>query len=105
MPIAYIQDNPTNERVIFFCPGCKCGHHVTTKLKNCAQGPLWSWNGSLDAPTFSPSVLVTTSLPQGRGLPDVPRGTCHSFVTDGKIQFLGDCTHELAGKTVPLPEF
>ena len=27
---------------------------------------------------------------------------CHSFVTDGKIQFLGDCTHELAGQTVEL---
>jgi hypothetical protein len=29
---------------------------------------------------------------------------CHSFVTDGKIQFLGDCTHALAGQTVELPE-
>ncbi len=27
---------------------------------------------------------------------------CHSFVTDGQIQFLGDCTHKLAGQTVPL---
>ncbi|MGT2429227.1 hypothetical protein ACU4HD_11865 [Cupriavidus basilensis] len=24
---------------------------------------------------------------------------CHSFVTDGHIQFLGDCTHALAGQT------
>ena len=30
---------------------------------------------------------------------------CHSFVTDGRIQFLGDCTHSLAGQTVDLPEF
>jgi len=29
---------------------------------------------------------------------------CHSFVTDGRIQFLGDCTHNLAGQTVDLPE-
>lgn len=27
---------------------------------------------------------------------------CHSFVFDGEIRFLGDCTHALAGKTVPL---
>jgi hypothetical protein len=27
---------------------------------------------------------------------------CHIFVRDGKIQFLNDCTHELAGKTVPM---
>jgi hypothetical protein len=29
---------------------------------------------------------------------------CHSFVTDGRIQFLSDCTHELAGQTVDLPD-
>jgi hypothetical protein len=28
---------------------------------------------------------------------------CHSFVTDGRIQFLGDCTHHPVGQTVPLP--
>jgi len=27
---------------------------------------------------------------------------CHSFITDGKIQFLSDCTHHLAGQTVDL---
>ena len=30
---------------------------------------------------------------------------CHSFVTDGRIQFLGDCTHKLAGQTVDLPDW
>jgi len=29
---------------------------------------------------------------------------CHSYVTDGRIQFLADCTHALAGLTVDLPE-
>jgi len=105
MPIAYLQDNPSNDRVIFFCPGCKCGHFVNVRLKNAAQGPLWSWDGSLESPTFTPSVLVRTSLPQGHGQPDIESGVCHSYVTNGQIQFLGDCTHELAGKTVPLSEF
>jgi hypothetical protein len=27
---------------------------------------------------------------------------CHSLIRDGQIQFLTDCTHELAGQTVPL---
>jgi hypothetical protein len=27
---------------------------------------------------------------------------CHSFITDGKIEFLSDCTHSLAGQTVEL---
>lgn len=30
---------------------------------------------------------------------------CHSFVREGRIQFLGDCTHRLAGHTVDLPAF
>ena len=30
---------------------------------------------------------------------------CHTFVTDGRIQFLGDCTHALAGQTVDLPDW
>ncbi len=30
---------------------------------------------------------------------------CHSFLTDGRIQFLDDCTHAMAGQTVDLPSF
>jgi hypothetical protein len=29
---------------------------------------------------------------------------CHYFIRDGKIEFCGDCPHELAGQTVPLPD-
>ena len=32
---------------------------------------------------------------------DVPK-VCHTFVTDGRIQYLGDCTHALAGQTVDM---
>lgn len=35
---------------------------------------------------------------------DYPESRCHSFITDGKIQYLSDCFHELAGQTVDLPE-
>ena len=59
--------------------------------------PVWEWNGSFDAPTFTPSILVTGE----RG--KVPFA-CHSFVEGGNIRFLNDCTHSLAGQTVPLPE-
>jgi hypothetical protein len=33
-----------------------------------------------------------------------PLDVCHSFVTDGKIQYLSDCTHAMAGQTVDLLE-
>ena len=61
------------------------------------QRPCWGWNGSLTAPTFTPSINV---WPEGRARWGYPR--CHSFITDGRIQFLGDCEHELAGQTVAL---
>lgn len=33
------------------------------------------------------------------------KNVCHSFIKDGKIQFLGDCTHALANQTVDLPDW
>jgi hypothetical protein len=79
----------------FECPGCKFGHAVHTEKPN-ESGAKWTWNGSWDAPTFSPSVF---SNPQSLG--EYPK--CHSFIRDGKIQFLSDSTHALAGQTVELP--
>lgn len=96
--VAEILETPVAQQLMFFCPGCRCSHAVNVKLKNQAQGPLWSWNGSLEKPTLSPSILVT----YGRDpRPDRPQ-TCHSFVSEGRIQFLTDCQHALAGQTVVL---
>lgn len=82
----------------FDCPGCGESHVVPTKPT--ARG--WDFNGSLERPTISPSLLVTY-----RGVDDDGSRVetrCHSFVRDGRIEFLSDCTHALAGQTVDLPE-
>ena len=46
------------QRLWWSCP-CGCGHvtflHVGKGFKP-ADGPSWEWNGSMDAPTLSPSV-------------------------------------------------
>lgn len=82
--------------VAFFCPGCKCAHSVPVVGSN-----AWGWNGSLDKPTLTPSILVSYD-----GNPPADRpNICHSNVTDGHIMFHSDSTHALAGKTVPLMEF
>ncbi|HEX9972283.1 MAG TPA: DUF6527 family protein [bacterium] len=81
----------------FQCPGCGCAHFIQTN-KNFK--PCWGFNGNIDKPTVSPSILVRSGY-----IDQVPKLICHSFIKDGKIQFLGDCTHELKGKTVDLPEF
>ncbi len=82
--------------LMFYCPGCKHYHGVWVLSPVPFRGAQWQWNGSMDRPTFSPSILVNPSNDQSSG----PR--CHSFVRDGQIEFLSDCSHELAGKTVPL---
>ncbi len=101
-------------RVGFMCPGCQELHQIRVE----GEGrPRWAYNGNHDRPTFTPSVLVNSVQcvndekgewtgewvygADGKPLPSV----CHSFVTDGQIQFLGDCTHSLAGQTVPLKPF
>ena len=96
--VVRIADSPApSPNLMFVCPGCDMYHGVR-------QGDGgWTWNGDLERPTLSPSVLVTLSLPQWKGIPDLQHGTCHSFVRDGQIQFLTDSTHKLAGQTVPLP--
>jgi len=83
------------DRLFFECPGCLMVHGIS---RGPGPGPRWGWNGNVDAPTFTPSVLVRYRWSDGDRV-------CHSFVTDGRIQFLGDCTHSLAGQTVELPDW
>ena len=93
--------------IAFWCPGCGSAHAVCTHGDR-AKRPVWTWDGNVDAPTISPSINIRTgprpTVPVDR--PDAGRiDVCHSFVRGGSIEFLGDCTHTLAGKTVPLPDW
>lgn len=97
------------DRLMFWCPGCDGAHAVHI---GSGPGPKWTYNGDPDKPTFTPSILVRGTKPiteeeraailRGDPVEPVPL-VCHSFVTDGRIQFLGDCTHKLAGQTVDIP--
>lgn len=88
-----------DELIRFYCPVCRTYHHIQ---HGSDMGPNWGWNGSLEKPTFTPSVLVTYPGSDA-GKDGAPPAVCHSFVTDGRIQYLGDCTHAMAGQTVDLP--
>lgn len=81
---------PRAQSLMFWCPGCEMPHGPQV------SGGRWSWNGDREKPTLSPSLLVTCAGDGSR---------CHSFIRDGKIQFLGDCTHMLKGQTVEIPEW
>ncbi len=85
----------------------KCEPAVATHVKFVMPGPVgqlmlpvkpphgWEWNRSVDAPTLRPSILTTS---EHQGL------RCHSYLTDGIVEFLSDCSHELKGQKVPLLE-
>lgn len=106
----------SDSEIAIFCPGCDEAHEISI-----APG-RWTFNGNLDSPTISPSILrrsghFASHFKPGDNCwctydaerPDSPSGfkcsICHSFVRDGQIQFLGDCSHELVGLTVELPEW
>jgi hypothetical protein len=114
--------NPANgeEGLTYWCQGCKDWHTIRTK-----GAGAWGWNGDVDRPTFTPSVLVTSGhfaphysaesdtcwctynaeqLAKGEKPARFACQRCHTFITDGRVQFLGDCTHGLAGQTLDLPD-
>ena len=90
-----------------WCPGCGELHVVPDR---------WTFNGDLEAPTFSPSVRITGKLTvkdergewtgewvrdaEGKAVDDC----CHYILTAGVLNFCSDCRHELAGQSVPLPD-
>lgn len=98
--------------IIIKCPGCEEYHCLTINSPNHSN---WNFNGNFELPTFTPSLLVTTGkyvVPNYKDLYPEDEWEwfekssirCHSFITDGKIQFLSDCTHKLVNQTVDLPE-
>lgn len=96
----------------FICPGCMLDaydlptgetYHPTglhlLPVNTDQTKPVWTFDGNEDAPTVSPSILThheqTETDPR-------PTFVCHSFLKAGVFEFLGDCTHKLAGHFVPM---
>jgi len=89
----------------FYCEGCDQEHLIDDR---------WTFNKDLNNPTFDPSLHITYKHPKGYSNDNpAPKNydgeyiedVCHSFIRDGMIEYLTDCTHELAGKTIELKEY
>jgi len=104
-------DNGEQVGYSFYCPGCKYSHvfYVEKAYKNRDGREIrWQFNGNLESPSFSPSLVELTGSyadPKFIDPEDIPPTRCHLIMTNGIINFCGDCTHELAGKSVELPDF
>lgn len=103
-------------QITFWCPGCEQGHTIAY-----GGAETWTWNGSTDNPTFNPSVLamprqklneagkaeIDNAEREGRSVSlteehRVMTPRCHSFVRDGRIEYLSDSEHPLAGQTIDM---
>lgn len=71
----------------FWCPACQEYHEIDAK---------WRFCGNTDRPTFQRSVPALTSTERSG------EQICHSFVTNGQIRYLSDCTHDYRGQTVEM---
>lgn len=89
-----------------WCPGCEDSHRIVVFGTN-----GWTWNKSTTAPTIEPSIKVTgVQWPPESGFHKPSHATvaagdqtvCHSFLRDGRWEFLSDSTHVLAGQAVPM---
>lgn len=83
------------------CPACDAAdrgsvHQFSVRMNDGSPG--WSFNGDFESPTFLPSMCATA---RQAGV----EHRCHSFVRDGRIEYLSDCTHAMAGNTIDLPDF
>lgn len=110
----------------FTCPGCKDRHVLPVRPlpQGVSESPdagmaHWHFNGDLEKPTFSPSISVVCGHYAGQSksecaceynrlhpeeADDFTCYICHSFVRNGAIEFLNDCTHVLAGQKMELPD-
>lgn len=81
------------------CPGCGDMHSIPVALTGGNASKNWHFNGDIEKPTVSPSVLT-----RSRFTGQTPKMICHFFIREGRAEFCTDSTHQFAGKTVELPE-
>lgn len=72
------------------CKGCGYEHAFALR----SDGGNHEFNMDLENPTISPSLMQNFT----------PGKTCHSYIKNGKIQYLNDCHHKLAGQTIEMED-
>lgn len=87
--------------LLFWCPACRCTHGVSTR----GPGPVWTFNGDYERPTFAPSLKMEIVAPKTAMEPEKLLSCCHLVVTCGRISYEGDCTHGMAGRVIDMEEF
>lgn len=88
-----------------YCPACDELHPLPNS---------WTFNGNLNKPTFTPSFKhegLKCVFVEGKWTGEWQRDqagnpikfVCHYILTDGILNYCGDCTHALSNMKVELP--
>lgn len=93
MALVHEQVNQSGEHIgwVVKVP-CECRYH--------AYDNRWVFNGNMEKPTFRESYLASSTYGENN-----EKRVCHSYVTDGFVEYCGDCTHDLKGQRHPLIDF
>lgn len=75
-----------------WCPACDRVHHLALGHRDTRT---LDWDHNTIKPTFSRDIRHV----------DPELGVCHYFIREGKIEFLADSAHIMAGRTVDLPTY
>lgn len=85
------------------CKYCQWHEFPKRRLPN---GAAWNFNGDLVRPSFTPSMNYAANLPEMEGYnPEIPSSRCHFILTDGVMNYCGDCSHGGRGTSEPLQPF
>lgn len=83
---------------VFYCPACEEKHVV--------PNASWGFNGNLDKPSFAHSVSIrgwfTREHKTRLRNPGEGDDVCHVTISEGSLVYAADCTHDFAGKTIPM---
>lgn len=113
---AKVRDASYGETVVyaFYCFGCR---HEHLFYVNAANKPTWNFNGDINNPTFTPSLLNRWGKYVADWKPPADEawteeqinehsGQCHLNITNGLIDYYEDCTHDFRGrKGVAMKEY
>lgn len=95
------REESTDSKVIgysFHCPGCEIEHKIFLYPYKSQTGASWDFVGTLKKPSVVPDIVNKRQLDNGS------EELCHLHLLAGKLWFLNNCTHKLAGEVIDLED-
>lgn len=86
----------------FYCPSSHSYKDGAGRNLHRIPIPRWTFTTADGKVSMSPSMNESSNLNNEH--PRIPGYRCHFTITNDMLSFCSDCTHELANKTMELPD-